>query len=201
MNVRSSVRRGRPRVGKQPGRETATAALLDAAEDVLADRGTEATTMAAVARRAGVAVGTLYNYFPDRGAMINALFKHRRQELLPALSAAARAAQRLPFERRLSAYIAAVLELFERRRKFLAVASAVDQTSFKVKAPKPAMMSTVTEAFVDIVIAVAPESADAHGRMMLGAMKALVLWRLERGEPFAGDADLLSETFLHGIAK
>lgn len=177
------------------------AALLDAAEDVLADRGTEATTMAAIARRAGVAVGTLYNYFPDKGALIDALFKHRREELLPALQAAARAAQRLPFERRLAAYISAVLELFERRRKFLAVATAVDQTGYKVKAPKPATMAAVTDAFVDIVMAAAPDSAAAHARMLLGAMKALVLWRLERDEPFTADAELLAETFLHGIAK
>src|SRR5436305_6764575 len=120
MNPRSSVRRGRPRVGKQPGREVACAALIDAAEDVLATRGIEHATMAAIARKAGVAVGTLYNYFPDRDALFTSLFRQRREELVPRAAAAARAVQRLPFERRLRAYIAAVLELFEQRRKFLA---------------------------------------------------------------------------------
>ena len=175
------------------------AALLDAAEDVLAAQGPEATTMAAIAKRAKVAVGTLYNYFPDRDALFSTLFKHRREELLPGVVAAARAAQRLPFERRLRAFITAVMELFDQRRKFFAVVAAIDQKLLKIKTTKPPTMSAVTDGLVDIVLAVSPAHADAQARMVVGAMKALVLWRLERGEPLAMDADLLANTFLQGI--
>jgi hypothetical protein len=115
--------------------------------------------------------------------------------------AAARAAQRLPVPRRLHAYLFAVLEVFEERRKFLSVVTAVDQKALKIKEHKPPTMVAVTEALVDIMLAVSPEHAEARAHMIVGAMKALVLWRLERGEPFAPDADLLAETFLQGVTR
>jgi AcrR family transcriptional regulator len=201
VKARSSVRgRGRPRVGKQPGRDQAIAALLDAAEDTLATRGPDAT-MAAIARRAGVAVGTLYNYFPDRDALLASLFRARREELVPSLVEAAREAQRQPFERRMAAYIAATLAIFDRHRRFIQVVVAVDQTHVKVKDRRPAVLAAMTDAVVDILLAVSPDNADAKARMIVGAMKGLVHWRVERGEPFTGDAELLADTFLRGIAR
>ena len=176
------------------------AVLLDAAEDVLATNGAEATTMAAIAKRAKVAVGTLYNYFPDRDALFSTLFHQRRSELVPGVIAAARAAQRLPFERRLRAYITAVMNLFEQRRKFLAVVNAVDQKAIRIRTSKQPTMSAVTEAFTDILLAVSPEHAEEKARMIVAAMKTLVLWRLERGEPLAMDADLIADTFLAGVS-
>src|SRR5258708_31841270 len=52
---------------------------------------------------AGVAVGTLYNYFPDRDALLVALFQMRRAQLIPQIEALAEAARTLPFDRRLRA--------------------------------------------------------------------------------------------------
>lgn len=54
-------------------REAASEAILDAVEDILLERGLDGASIASIAERAGVAVGTLYNYFPDRDAMIQAL--------------------------------------------------------------------------------------------------------------------------------
>ncbi len=79
-------------------REAASTVILEAAEEVASQRGLEATSTAAIAERAGVAVGTLYNYFPDRDALIAALFKYRRDELIPRIVAAAAETKHLPFE-------------------------------------------------------------------------------------------------------
>lgn len=48
-------------------------ALLDAAEHVLFEHGTQALTLAAVARRAGVSKGGLLYHFPTKDALITAL--------------------------------------------------------------------------------------------------------------------------------
>jgi hypothetical protein len=61
-------------------------------------------------------------------------------------------------------------------------------------------MLAVTEAFTDILLAVSPDHAEERARMIVGSMKALVLWRFERGEPLAMDADLLANTFLLGVS-
>jgi len=47
--------------------------VLDAAEDLLADEGVEALTTTRIAAEADVAVGSLYQYFPDKGAIVDAL--------------------------------------------------------------------------------------------------------------------------------
>ncbi|TMR95566.1 TetR/AcrR family transcriptional regulator [Nonomuraea basaltis] len=47
-------------------------ALVEAAKQVLAERGVDAP-LEAVAKRAGVAIGTLYRHFPERGDLIDAI--------------------------------------------------------------------------------------------------------------------------------
>jgi AcrR family transcriptional regulator len=47
--------------------------VLDAAEDLLANDGVEALTTTRIAAAADVAVGSLYQYFPDKRAIVDAL--------------------------------------------------------------------------------------------------------------------------------
>lgn len=47
--------------------------LLEAASDLMAERGYEATTMAEIAARAGAKVGSLYRFFPNKEAVADAL--------------------------------------------------------------------------------------------------------------------------------
>lgn len=62
--------------------------LLDAAEQLLAAEGAEALTTTRVAEEAGVSVGSLYQYLPNKGAIVQALahrylaeFEQRMHEL------------------------------------------------------------------------------------------------------------------------
>ncbi|MEB2346242.1 MAG: helix-turn-helix domain containing protein [Deltaproteobacteria bacterium] len=66
------------RIGRRGRRPQARALatrrrVLDAAEALYARRGYEPTSMADVAERAGVGVGTLYHHFPDKRALLLAL--------------------------------------------------------------------------------------------------------------------------------
>lgn len=63
------------------------AAILDAALRLIARTGLHDAPMAAVAREAGVAAGTLYLYFPGKGAMINALYRELLADRHRALAA------------------------------------------------------------------------------------------------------------------
>lgn len=65
---------------KQPrqGRAKVTVdAILEATERVLAQRGLEATTTTEVAEIAGVSVGTLYQYFPNKQSLVAAVIEAR----------------------------------------------------------------------------------------------------------------------------
>ncbi len=47
--------------------------VLDTAAELFAETGYESTTTNAIAERAGVSIGSLYRYFPDKDAIVRAL--------------------------------------------------------------------------------------------------------------------------------
>ena len=184
-------------------RETVSEAILDAAEAVAVEGGIEAATAAAIASRAGVAVGTLYNYFTDRDAILSTLFKTRRSEILPALAASAERDAELPFEERLRAYVREVLTVFESKRSFLKLAVAAD--SEKIKGRDKTLMTQVLLHLEGILRAGAARklfpaaNVPAYARILQGSLKGLVLWRVTEGGSLPDDADLAVDTFLRGV--
>jgi AcrR family transcriptional regulator len=64
-------------VAKEPKRERGkqrVAALIDAGAELFAEKGYEATTMTEIASRAGAAIGSLYQFFPSKEALAEAVF-------------------------------------------------------------------------------------------------------------------------------
>ncbi len=62
------------------------AALLDAAAAVIDEHGYELLTTAMVAERAGASIGTVYRYFPDRIAVLQALAQRNLERVLVTVS-------------------------------------------------------------------------------------------------------------------
>jgi AcrR family transcriptional regulator len=62
-------------------------ALLDAAAAVVDEIGYERLTTAMVAERAGASIGTVYRYFPDRIALLQALGARNLDRVLESVSA------------------------------------------------------------------------------------------------------------------
>jgi AcrR family transcriptional regulator len=88
--------------------------LLDAAAEVIADVGVEAATMNEIARRAGAAKGSLYQFFPDKDAIVAALAV-RYAAQVEALHAACFAddPRRVPLERIVSGVIDPLADFLE----------------------------------------------------------------------------------------
>lgn len=184
-------------------RETARAAILDAAEELIATRGLQGAPLVQIARRAGVAVGTLYNYFTDRDALVQALFETRRATLRPAIRAAITANAQLAFEPRLRAFVRDVLAAFEAHRRFVKVA---------IEAEHQRLTPSTTSADVQLAIkelvkigvqekALAPARADLLATSIAGAIRAVVLRRIAEDAPLATDADALVSIFLDGARR
>lgn len=78
-----------PRKRPRQRRATATVeAIVEAAARILGDTGPHALTTNRIARRAGVSVGSLYQYFPNKHAILRALVEReieRVERLRPAL--------------------------------------------------------------------------------------------------------------------
>lgn len=88
------------RAKKKPTQARAKAtvdAIVEATGEVFTKRGMKKTTTVGVAERAGVSVGSLYQYFPDKQALIAAFFERRLAEDLELMErVAARASQASP---------------------------------------------------------------------------------------------------------
>ena len=112
-------------------------AILDGAEQVAAEVGLSAASLQAIAARAGVSVGTIYNHFTDRNELFEEVFARRRAELLATLddvgstataTATATATKEWKttasgsFEMLLTSFVRTVLVFFDSRRAFLRIA-------------------------------------------------------------------------------
>ncbi|MCF7539596.1 TetR/AcrR family transcriptional regulator [Pseudomonas petrae] len=68
------------------------AAILQGATQVLAAHGLAGFNTNAVAERAGASIGTLYQYFPNKDALMLALIREQKQRMLVDIARAMRAA-------------------------------------------------------------------------------------------------------------
>ncbi len=59
---------------------TKKASILSAALQLLSTQGLHATPMSAIAKEAGTGMGTIYNYFPNKEILINALYVKIKEE-------------------------------------------------------------------------------------------------------------------------
>jgi AcrR family transcriptional regulator len=81
----------RPRKLPQQARARATVeAIVDACAELLANGPYEALTTNSISERAGVSIGTLYEYFPNRESIVAALTAASCRRLVAALLKAAR---------------------------------------------------------------------------------------------------------------
>ncbi|KAA1178905.1 TetR/AcrR family transcriptional regulator [Rhizobium tropici] len=79
-----------PRKAPKQARSLATVeAIVEAAARILEERGHEAFSTNAVAERAGVSVGSLYQYFPRKDALIGALILRETSRLVEEAESAA----------------------------------------------------------------------------------------------------------------
>jgi AcrR family transcriptional regulator len=118
---RRSVPKPAPQSLRERIRSTTTEAILGAAEAVFADQGLHAAHMGDIAARAGVSVGTLYNHFEDREALLSGLLEARRAELLTRLDEVLKEAGDRPVKERLRALLEAMLAHKKQHRKFLQI--------------------------------------------------------------------------------
>src|SRR5882724_7150952 len=105
-------------------------AILEATIQVLIQVGNERLTTTKVARRAGVSVGTLYQYFPNKSALLKASLKRHMDEITEAIELVCQEQKGHSLEQMATALITTFLEAKRRDAKasvaLYAVSSDVD---------------------------------------------------------------------------
>ena len=120
-----------PRKSPVQARSSASVdALLEATIQVLLSAGKEQLTTTKVALRAGVSVGTLYQYFPNKSALLQAALKRHLDEVTEAMERVCREQKGNTLQHMATALINAFLDAKMRDAKtsvaFYSVSSDVD---------------------------------------------------------------------------
>lgn len=106
------ARKTRPQPRRSPvqGRAQVTVeAILKAAAQILARKGPEAATTNAIAARAGVSIGSLYQYFADREALIDELVRRHVAEMQAVLTRALAGIAEQPLPAAIEQLVTAIL--------------------------------------------------------------------------------------------
>jgi AcrR family transcriptional regulator len=190
-------------------RETTTQAILAAAEEVFADQGLHAAHMGDIAARAGVAVGTLYNHFKDREALLAGLLVARKAELLARLDQELREPR--SFRDKLRVLLSAMLANTQAHRKLFHILWQGEvgryQETFPSACHKPADMLREILARVDKVMRqgiregeLRSDLRDLAPALFMGMVRSMAVraFVLEADVDFVGETDRLLSFFLEG---
>ncbi|MFE8600755.1 TetR/AcrR family transcriptional regulator [Archangium violaceum] len=204
MNRDSAKRARAPRLRARL-REATGDAIRAAAEEVLGEQGFGAR-MEDIAERAGVSVGTLYNHFEDRNALLRELIRVRREALLAQLDVVVAEVEGRPFREQLRALLEKVFKHFHQHARFFA---NVMQSEVIRPGPSPrggtlSELTTRVELLVQRGVAAGElrrEGSELYATLLVGMARSLLMRAAEtkRPEELERDAHVLLQVFLKGI--
>lgn len=124
--------------------------LLDAAASVIAEQGLEATTAEAIAQRARTAKGSLYQFFPNRDAVIAALALRYADEMRAIHERAFPVDPHdIPLERLIDRIIKPLAEFHDRNPAFRRVFASHEGGPDDTRSAPARLRSQLFESFVD----------------------------------------------------
>jgi AcrR family transcriptional regulator len=188
-------------------------AILDAAEEVIGERGFHAARIQDIAERARTAVGTVYNHFRTKEDVLRALLEERtdalRRELAPS------AGEPEGFEGKLTIRLARLLAYVDRHRSFFLVAlehglfGSATATAEAALHGKPVRhIANVKNAFAALIQegikagALVDEDPARLARFLGGTIRGFVLGGLRDGvSRMEDEAPIMVALFLHGAGQ
>jgi len=186
-------------------KEATADAILAAAATVFVRDGLHAAKMEAIAEQAGVSVGTLYNHFTDRAALLEALGARRREVLLERLDAALGPTRDEPASTQLRAFVTAIFDHVAERDAFVRMLMQLpeDESRRQNKSRVIAEMRRRLDTIFDHGIrsgAFRPEGRALYPTLLMGMVRAaLDRIRAEDPTPPRAWGEELLGVFLKGI--
>jgi AcrR family transcriptional regulator len=160
-------------------RSTETVALiLEAAAQILERDGLAGFTTNALAERAGVSIGTVYQYFGDKNAVLLALAEQQMKSSLDAVRRALAPPAGLAVEERVRAVVRVVIHAFggrARARKAVVQAILAQGLGIEMMAPVAAFLALDGSALGRDAPRLTQEQVFVLSRAILGTVRAAVL--------------------------
>jgi AcrR family transcriptional regulator len=201
MNLDSAGKK-KPQRLKERLREVTSAAILEAAERVLQEQGMTAP-MEVIAARAGVAVGTLYNHFKDRHALVEELRESHRRQLAEDVKAAEVRGAKLPPREQLTEMLQAMVSAWS--KIYLVIKSTEQLPNAKSRAETRERVAKLFAGVLSRGRAQGLFAADPDSLQVVALMGLIQsFFALATDDPKAMPKELLAErvveAFIHGAA-
>ncbi len=212
--MNAAIRKRAPSSRRAEAKALFRNAILDAAEEVFAEKGFHAARIQDIAARARTGVGTVYNHFEQKEDVLVALLDERTRVVVAAIEP--RPGDGKDFERRARAQLARMLAALAKHRAFFGVAfeygligpasaaGALVLKGRRVKQPerfRAAMLALLEDGVASG--ALAPRQPVRLVRFLGGALRAFMLDPQSTNEPFDPEerAAQVVDLFLHGAAR
>lgn len=170
------------RIPRQARSGATVAAILEASAQILEAGGLAAFTTNAVAERAGVSVGTLYQYFGDKTAILLQLARQEFDRALADVGQALQGEADPSIEGRVRAMVRAMVHAFrgrQRARKAVLQAVLAQGLGAEMMAPITAFIARTGQQVgrgpKPMLAALTPEQTFVLSRSLMGAIRAAVL--------------------------
>jgi len=175
------------RVPRQDRGERRVAEVLEAAAQVIGERGYEGATMTEIAERARASIGALYQYFPNKEAIAQALRRKLAEEMRARWAPLAKDGAALGVEQLVERILAVLIDFIENRPEFLPLLNA----AVKVQRD-PAARIQLREAFAALFREKRPElTAEEAFRMANVALQVVKGLRPLYAEAAAGEREAI----------
>jgi AcrR family transcriptional regulator len=137
-------------------------ALMDSGTEVFGERGYSAATMTEIAARAGASIGSLYQFFPTKKVLADALLKRYGERMVAALDAVVASAEVASLQAISDGLISVMTDLNADRAAALALLDARDES----KAARQELRKIMLGRIERVLCLAAPRLPPAKAKMM-----------------------------------
>jgi AcrR family transcriptional regulator len=166
------------RIPRQARAGETVSAILEGAAQILEAGGLAGFTTNAVAERAGVSIGTLYQYFSNKGALLHALAEREMRLAIAGVAKALRGETEAPLEERVRAVVRAIVHAFhgrQRARKAVVQAVLAQGMAIEMVAPVAAFIAEAGYTPHRGLARLTREQQFVVSRALMGVIRAAVL--------------------------
>jgi AcrR family transcriptional regulator len=171
--VETSMRR----MPQRSGAKQRVEAILDAAETLFAEQGYESVTTNAIAAAAHIPIGSVYQYFPNKEAILAAVATRYREGLLAIYSKLQQAAAQQPLGALVAAWVDSVVVFGSGRMGFTRIMLGAGESP-KLAAAANALEKEITAHATALLSVLLPRLSSAEhavrARVCLAALHAVL---------------------------
>lgn len=197
-----NIRSANAAEAKEPKRargKLRVAALLNAGGELFAEKGYDATTMTEIAQRAGASIGSLYQFFPSKDALAEALFLRYVERAAEKMDNFLKLAPNLTAARLADLLVDMKLEMHSHRDAALALSESIAAIVERRKPMRDVTrtkIATILQAMNPLLPNERATVSAAAIQQVMKSVESLAALERETGQPFVAEARKMLSAYI-----